>query len=197
MWGFSVSSSGVVSHGAVGGVAAEYSARDYQAATPMKLLRFLLASAFLTTVGATTAADSPEFPPLFGQIPPVSHWIKYLNIGERNYTYPVVYISSKRFKTSWPEFLIVLDPARYDIVAKVTQSRLARTDCSMGMPMPPPPHTVEISERDDSRTQQCVIPQAAACEYFSAVTKLAGMNWTPAELRPIHQFVVSVDCNRN
>jgi hypothetical protein len=131
----------------------------------------------------------------FTRDPGVKRWISYDVLGPGNHPFPVVYLTTQHFKTWVGELLTVLPSARFDIVSSHTQTRMARADCPGKEPTGDVWYTVRISQHDKKHTQSCVLPQALACEYLSGVSKLSGMNWTAAELRPITVLMSEVRCN--
>jgi hypothetical protein len=155
-------------------------------------LAFAAASLMLLATGAT--ADTVTFPPLEESIPPpsVTYWIKYKVLGPRNAPAPVILISTRRYKPlGLLETLIVLPRRRYDIVARFTESQSA--DCMHPLPPEFPWYTLGIFERD-LLTPKCVMPQAFACKYLADVSKLSGVRWTAAELKPINDLAISIKC---
>jgi hypothetical protein len=148
----------------------------------------------LLTCSVVTAADTNL--PSFDGVPKhsVSRWIRYEILGPRNHPFPIFYISTRRFKpTTMIEFQVVLPRPRYNIVARFTQSRMARGDCESA-PNLNNWYTVQILEHDGDRTQQCVLPQVSACKYLSGVVGLPGVDWADEELKLITSFVGEVRC---
>lgn len=94
------------------------------------------------------------------------------------------------------EDLIVLTRPKYDLVARLTQSTMARPDCAVPsvIPKPPPDNSVWIFENDEAITQSCVMPQASACPYLFAVMRLPRVNWTSKELGLIRDFIEAMSC---
>jgi hypothetical protein len=126
--------------------------------------------------------------------PGVEHWISYQIKGPSNHPYPIVYLSTRHFETMPAEFLIVLPPARYDIVSAYTEARIARPDCPGEEPAGNVWYSVEIAEHESRHTKRCIIPQADACDYLSGVLRLPGIEWTADEQRPIDDFMLEVKC---
>jgi hypothetical protein len=126
--------------------------------------------------------------------PGVEHWISYQILGPRNHPYPILYLSTRRFRTTLPEFIIVLPSRRYDILSAYTQERIVLPDCLGEPPIDDVGYTFEIAGRIKKRIQRCVLRQAQACAYLSSVINLAGINWTAAEVRPITDFVLTMRC---
>lgn len=163
-----------------------------------KHTRLAFAAASLTVLATWATADTVTFPPFPASeesIPPpsVKHWIKYKVLGPRNAPFPVILISTRRYKPLGNlETLIVVSRPKYDIVAKFTESLSA--EC-MKLPLqePPPWYTLGIFE-GDLLTPRCVIPKVAACKYLSDVSTLSGMKWTAAQLKPINDLAISMTC---
>lgn len=143
---------------------------------------------------STSSAENVSFS-LFARDPGVGRWIWYQILGPQNHPLPIIYLSTQHFKTRANEFLIVLPPARYAIIAAHTQARVARPDCPGEEPRGDVLNTVEIAEHDEKHTQRCVLPQALACEYLSGVVKLSGIHWAAKELKPITDFMLEVRCD--
>ena len=157
-------------------------------------LRLVFAAASLVVLATWATADTVTFPPLEESIPPtsVTHWIKYKVLGPRNAPFPVILISTRRYKPlGLLETLIVLPRRRYDIVARFTESQ--STDCMHPLPTEFPWYTLGVFERD-LLTPKCVMPQTYACKYLFDVSKLSGMSWTAAELKPINDLAISMKC---
>lgn len=155
-------------------------------------LAFAAASLVMHATWAT--ADTVTFPPREESIPPpsVKHWIKYLVLGERNSPFPVILISTRRYKPlGLLEALIVVSRRRYDIVARFTES--LSSECMNPLPPMFPRYTLGIYE-GDVQTPRCVIPQVVACKYLSDVSTLSGMHWTAAQLKPINDLAISMTC---
>jgi len=159
--------------------------------TPMRLATVLAASIVCT--GATTAVDFPFS--TSARDPGVNRWIWYQVLGPRNSPFSIVYISTEHFVTRPPEFLVVLPPPRYDVISSYTNARIARRDCPGKEPTTEVWYTVDIAQHEQEHTQRCILPQASACEYLSAVIKLSGINWAAQELRPINDFMAQIKCN--
>ena len=159
--------------------------------TSSRLTIALTALIFCTSI---TSAEDISLS-LFARDPGVEHWIWYEILGPRNHPLPIVYLSTQHFKTRTNEFLIVLPPARYDIISAYTQARIARPDCSGEEPRENVWYTVRIAGHHEKDTQRCVLPQAPACDYLSSVVKLSGINWTARELQPITDFMLEVRCD--
>lgn len=140
-----------------------------------------------------TAAGAPPFA-LLARDPGVKRWIWYQILGPQNHPLPIVYISTQHFKTMRNEYLIVLSPARYDIVSAYTHARLARPDCPGKKPAVNV-NIVEIAEHEENHTQRCVLPRPLVCDYLSGVVKLSGVNWTGTERRPINYFMAEAFCS--
>jgi hypothetical protein len=159
--------------------------------TPLRIAIALAASLVCTSV--TTAEDVY----LAGEArdPGVKRWISYEILGPRNHPLPIVYLSTQPFKTMSDELLVVLPPARYDVISAYTQGRIARTDCPGEEPRGNVWYTIKIAEHNEKHTQSCVLPQALACDYLSGVLKLSGVNWTATERRPVTHFMAEVKCD--
>ena len=160
-------------------------------------IRLLFAVAGLTFLTISATADTFVMPPIEATFPnaSITHWIWYQILGPRNHLYPIIYISTQRFETRLPEVLIVMTRNRFNIVARYTHPRVTRPNCMTEVPYPYPRYTVDLVEHDGGTTQRCVIPKPSACEYFGGLKKLAGMNWTEAELDPINKLTDELGCN--
>jgi len=162
----------------------------------MKNVRYLSVLAGLAMLLTAAAGAQIKWPPFFGTTPSnsVAHWINYAVLGPRNMPFPSVWMSPQRFKTSgYPEFLIVLPPLKYAVVAIFTQYRIARYNCAGGEPQRPPWYTLQVSEHDDGRTQTCVMLQTSACHYLSDVLHLP-IDWSLKERQPIVDLAHSIKC---
>jgi hypothetical protein len=163
-----------------------------------RVTRFAFAAASLVLLVAWATADTvtfPQFPPSEESIPPpfVKHWIKYKVLGPRNAPFPVIVISTRRYKPlGILETLIVVSRPKYNLVSKFTESLSA--EC-MKLPLkePPPWYTLGIFE-GDVVTPRCVIPKVVACKYLSDVSTLSGMHWTAADVKPINDLAISMTC---
>jgi hypothetical protein len=166
--------------------------------SPMKFQRLSITLAILLAANIAIAFNEMsqpfEPPPIFGSTPPTDHWIWYVVAGQKDRSAPVVYISTLKFKTSWPEVLIVLPQARYNIVSSFVQERLAAANCPLEVRKPLPSYAVKILEHHGSRTSSCMISQASTCEHIADVMKLPGMNWSPAELNILDEFARGDKC---
>jgi hypothetical protein len=149
----------------------------------MKFQRLASLSVLLLAVSMASAIESFEPPRIFGRIPPTKHWIWYVVAGPRNGVAPVVYISTGHFRTAFPEELIVVSSARFNILARFTKARLAKASCPFEVNKPLPYYAVQISEHRDGHTSSCMLSQASACDHIAEVTRLPGMDWSPAELK--------------
>jgi hypothetical protein len=127
--------------------------------------------------------------------PGVTRWISYEILGPRNHPLPIVYLSTQPFKTMSDERLVVLPPARYDVVSAYTRARIARADCPGEEPRGNTWYTVKIAEHHGKQTQRCVLPQTLACGYLSGVLNLSGISLTATERRPIANFMAEVKCD--
>jgi hypothetical protein len=127
--------------------------------------------------------------------PGVTRWISYEILGPRNHPLPIVYLSTQRFKTMSDEHLVVLPPARYDVISAYTQAHIAGPDCPGEEPRGNVWYTVKIAEHHEKHTQSCVLLQALACDYLSGVLKLSGVNLTATERQPITNFMAEVKCD--
>ena len=159
--------------------------------TSSRLAVALTALIFCTSI---TSAEEISLS-LFARDPGVERWIWYQILGPQNHPLPIIYLSTQHFKTRTNEFLIVLPPARYDIISAYTQARIARPGCPGEEPRGNVSYTVEIAEHHENHTRRCVLPQALACDYLSSVVKLSGINWTAKELKPITDFMLEVRCD--
>jgi hypothetical protein len=160
----------------------------------MTLLRLLIAlTASIICTSSTIARDFY----LAGEArdPGVKRWIWYQIVGPRNHPLPIVYLSTQPFKTMSDELLIVLSPAKYDIISAYTRVRIARADCPGEELRRGGWYTVEIAQYNEKHTQRCMLPQVLACDYLSGVLNLSGINWTATERRTLTHFMSEVRCN--
>jgi hypothetical protein len=127
--------------------------------------------------------------------PGVEHSISLEIHGPTNHPFPVVYISTRHFRTRVSEYVVVLNPPRYDVVSKYTQTMISGADCSGRSPVGDDGYTVKVIKHDNGYTGQCVLPRALACAYLRGVTKLPAVNWTSEELRPIAEFSLEIRCD--
>ncbi len=165
----------------------------------MKLQRMalLLATSLLAAMLAHASDSAPEFIkhiPIFGKTPPTANWIWYVVAGQKDRIAPVLYISTKHFKTISPEVLIVLPRGKYNIVENFVQERLAAASCPLEVEKPLPPYAVQILEHHGGHTSSCMISQASTCEHIADIMKLPGVNWTPAELSILDEFALGDNC---
>ncbi len=156
------------------------------------LLGILLVSNI--AIASNEVPEPFEPPPIFGSTPPTAHWIWYVIAGQKDRSAPVVYISTKHFKTRWPEVLIVLPQVKYDVIAKFTLSRLSASSCPFEVQKPLPPYAVQIFEHRGGKTSSCMISQASACDYIAKVMHLPAMNWSPAQLKILDEFAGGDQC---
>ena len=166
----------------------------------MRILRFAFFSAafVLVVIAIAQAADKipkfSEYIPIFGRTPPTERWLWYTVAGPRDRIATVLYISTEHFQTVSPEALIVVSRARYDVVARFTQLRLAQASCPFEVQKPLPYYAVKLAEHHDGHTQFCMVSQASACEFVADVMILSGMNWSPPELNTLDAFMVDDHC---
>jgi hypothetical protein len=126
--------------------------------------------------------------------PGVKRWVSYQIASPRNHPQPITYLSTLRFRTNLDEKLFVLSRPRYDIVAKYTQERLARSDCPGSTSVDDIGYTLEITEGVRKRTQRCMVPGVEACAFLSGMKNLPGINWTAKEQRPITTTMLTMGC---
>jgi hypothetical protein len=160
-----------------------------------RFLCYAIALAGLLSFSAISM-DTVEWPPLVGTAPSVEAWIWITVVSPTSPPSPILYLSSRRFKTSSREALLLLSDSRFGVVAKFTRSQITSVGCPIAVPTPAPDYTVQIAERDKGKIEACALPQAAACQYLSHLKKLPAMNWTSSELQPIDNFATSIRCRR-
>lgn len=159
----------------------------------MTQLRF--ATALIASIWCISTTSATELPIAFqARDPGVKRWMWYQVLGPRNSPFTIVYFSTQHFKTILGEYLVVLPPARYDIISSYTQARIARPDCPGSFAGGDVWYTVQIADHDKARTRECILPQRAACDYLSGVVKLRGIDWTAKELRPLVDFMDQIKC---
>jgi len=144
--------------------------------------------------GGITSAENLDFQAT-ARDPGVEHWISFQILGPRNHPFPILYLSTRRFRTTLPEFIIVLSSRRYYILSAYTQERIVRPDCSGEPPIDDVGYTFEIAGRIKKGIQRCVLRQELACAYLAGVINLSGINWTAAEFRPITDFMRTMRCD--
>jgi hypothetical protein len=120
--------------------------------TSLRLAIALMAS--IICIGIATAEDIY----LAGEArdPGVARWISYEILGPRNHPLPIVYVSTQRFKTMSDEHLVVLPPARYDVISAYTEARIARPDCPGEEPRANVWYTVNMQSRARCGTPKAV-----------------------------------------
>jgi hypothetical protein len=141
------------------------------------------------------AALRVDATPSFDAMPDKSlgRWVRLENDGPRNHPIPDIYISTNLFKLGITEVLLVLTPAKYQLVTDFTRSRIARGSClteerlSDGIP-------ITISEYHEGRIEKCVLPQASSCEYLAGFVSLPGVNWAAGDLKQIKIFIGDSGC---
>lgn len=144
---------------------------------------------------SNTSAHESSFS-LEGRDPGVKRWISYEIIGPSNHPYPIVYLSTRSFKTTRNEFLTVLPKGKYDVISGYTKSRISQDDCPGSDPRSNYIwYTVKVSQRDRTSVQSCTLPQKVACVYLNAVVNLVRARWTLEELRPVMIFMSEIKCD--
>lgn len=162
--------------------------------TPSRFAIVLTASVMCTGMAAAQDFELAGV----GRDPGVERWIWYEIVGPRNHPLPIVYISTQPFKTMSDELLVVLPPARFDVISTYTRARIARPDCPGKVPTRKTRatwYTVVMTQHEKGLTRSCVLPRAKACNDFSGALKLPGIHWTTAERGPITLFMAEVTCN--
>ena len=147
-------------------------------------------SLWLLTVVAMSGcatADNQELPAVFATPPrsSVQHWSWFQIVSIQNHGVPIVYISTRNFKTHLGEALIIVSQSRFDSLAKFTDAQFASLDCAVRPPPPYKPVTLEVALHENAPTRTCIMPSATACEFLTAVASLPAMEWTERELSPI------------
>jgi len=125
--------------------------------------------------------------------PGVHQWIAYQIVGPRNHPSPIVYVTTRHFKTKLPEFLLVLPKWRYALLSAYTNARIVGPACRAA-PVDDIGYTFEIARRVEKRVQRCDLPKATACAYLAGVVGLSGVNWTRYELQPFTDFMLTMQC---
>jgi hypothetical protein len=150
-------------------------------------------TAVLACLGALRVDATP---PSFDAMPDhrVAHWIRYENGGPRNQPIPTVYISTGIFKLGITDILIVVPPAKYEIVASFTRAQIARGDCLTEV-HPRDGVPISIIEYDEGHVEQCVLPQTSSCKYLAGVVSLPRVDWAAGELKQITNFMGDSGCD--
>jgi hypothetical protein len=153
----------------------------------------------LDSLSANGYTDVFVAPPAAGTNPSslVTHWIRFLIIGDINHPFPIITISTDRFRT-WNrgEFLIVLPQDEYDVVRSFTDERFDRSDCLTDEgQMNRSEHTVRLVEHEGNVTRACLLPRAAvSCDFLAAITDLSPVKWTAADLKYVRNFAGEIGC---
>jgi hypothetical protein len=141
-------------------------------------------------------------PPFLGTTPSnsVKHWIKFVVEGVVNHPFPMVMITTERFKT-WRERLIVLPASDFAIVDGLAKTRIGEGGCAASVKSIPRDlleneHRLLLFEHDDDLTQSCWLPRTAtSCEFLSAVMGLANVGWGPGDLQAIRSIAGEIGCD--
>ena len=154
----------------------------------------------IVTVGSPkiqAATFDTEFDPITGSDPGsrVKNWIKLAYFGARNYPYPIINVSTRRFKIRPRiyEALIVLPDRDYQSLATFTESQTCLEN-DVHHHSPDIVGLLKSESRKGHRSSPCVMHQADACDYLSAVSVLPTINWTVAELKLIHDLAEAIKC---
>lgn len=155
-----------------------------------------IAIALMTSIICMSTASAVDIELAGGaRNPGVERWIRYQIVGPRNHPLPIVYLSTRTFKTMADERLIVLPPKRYDIISAHARARVALADCPGEMPRGDVWYSVEIAVHGEKHAARCVLPQASACNYLTDLLKLPGIDLTATERRPIANFMEEAGCD--
>jgi len=166
---------------------------DSHRAITMSCSRLVPAPLALIVVAGLTAAEGIWLV-MDARNPGVENWISYDIVGPRNHPLPILYFSARRFKTAANEHLIVLRPARQEVVTAYTDARITRADCPGEEPRVDGPYAIRIKEHHGRRTQRCVLPRPGACEYLSGLVRLPAIQWSEQELGVVDAFVDEFEC---
>ncbi len=140
------------------------------------------------------------FPPLHGTnlSSTVKRWLRVSVWGLENHPFPMLLMSTERFKT-WREQLLVLSPLRYELVDRFTLTQMAQPDCKSirdSLPLPLSEYGILISEHNEEFSRSCVIPTTESCEYLSALMNQSDLHWTEAEIQPISAVREELPCEK-
>jgi hypothetical protein len=162
----------------------------------LQLLGFLSILLLITAVTSAeeTIPGSTAQPAIYGRIPPTERWIWYTVIGPRDRIAPVLYISTRTFKTVFPEMLLVVSPLKYRSVEQLTQSRFTQRGCTSEVSIPLPYYAVKIAEHHGGKTSSCIVSQDSACESVAQILNLPAMNWSPIEMNTLKAFASGAQC---
>jgi hypothetical protein len=96
-------------------------------------------------------------------------------------------ITTEQIRT-WREEVLVLSPARYEIVDRFIQNKILQPDCKDMRNFrldPPYANRISLTERNADRSQACVIPPGESCDSLSELLDLSDVNWTETEMQSI------------
>jgi hypothetical protein len=107
--------------------------------------------------------------------------MKYAITMPPNHPFRIVFFSTQKFRTTGYEtdVLIVMSRREYDLLDRFTQSQ--RCDEAA---LPPAGGMIVAYRRRHLRV--CRLAQDIACDYLTAISTLAGIHWTPAQMEIIH-----------
>lgn len=141
------------------------------------------------------------FPPALGTNPPkwAKRWIRLTVYGAINHPFAMAMISTENFRT-WREKLVVLGPAEFTDVDRLTKERIAVGDCAN--PDKPPPNVFSEEEQllllfdhDGDSTQACLLPrEQLSCEFLSGLVNQGTVNWVRADPQPIRAVAGEIGC---
>ncbi len=139
------------------------------------------------------------FPPFNGTnlSSKVKRWIRLEVAGLQNHIFSMLLISTERFET-WREEVLVVSEARYDVIDRFAQARIAQPDCisfkdfRMG---PRDDNAIAISTHREGQNRACVLPTAASCEFLSDLLDISDVSWTPMEVLPIKHVRRELRCD--
>ena len=159
-------------------------------------------AALLDSLERSGIKDVHLMPAFLGTTPSksVNHWIRLVVDGVVNHPFPMVMISTERFKT-WRETLIVLPRSDYEIVDGLATERIGRADCltsptDLPMDLRGNEHRLLLFEHTDGSTRSCLLPRAAtSCEFLTGVIGLTNVAWGTGDLEAIRSVAADIGCN--
>ena len=119
--------------------------------------------------------------------------------GVVNHPFPMVMISTKRFKT-WRETLVVLPASEFEAVDGLATERIGQADClrspaAVPMELVGNEHGLFLFDHKDERTRSCLIPRASSsCEFLLGSMSLPDILWGTGELEAIRSIAGEIGC---
>jgi hypothetical protein len=159
-------------------------------------------AALLDSLERNGIKDVHLMPPFLGTTPSrsVNHWIRLVVDGVVNHPFPMVMISTERFKT-WRETLIVLPPPAFEVVDGLATDRIGQADClkspvELPMDLRENEHRLLLFEHANDSTRSCLLPRAAtSCEFLKGVIGLTDVAWGTGDLEAIRSVAAEIGCN--